>query len=337
MKLKTTLTFVIGLAISIAIFHLIGLEKLSYQISRVNLFFYGLAVGCFFLTIVLWTMRWKCFFGLEKIKISSFNLLKVLLIGLAVNNLTPIAKLGGEPVRIYILKKKNKVPAEVGVATILADLTVELITCLGFVIVSMIFIPLFINPPPWLTLIAVMFSFLAVVALLWIFGIYSNKGVYRIIRWCVKKSKRIRMFEERILEGYEKFQKSFRRNMKNKKVFVTTLIFGCMMKALDVIKYFLIFLALGYQPSFIQLVIALGIGIMLMSVPATPGNLGIFEGGMISAFVLMGIPPEVSASAVLFERIISFWFITFLGLLLGISQGINIFREFNLKDLRKYS
>ena len=61
---------------------------------------------------------------------------------------------------------------------------------------------------------------------------------------------------------------------------------------------------------------------MLMCIPATPGSLGIFEGGLISAFILIGIPAQIAGAAIFLERLIWFWGITLIGGMLGIRYGI---------------
>ena len=336
MRFKTVLLFITGLIIYFGIFWLVGMEKLIYQIVRINFGFYAIGIACFFFTIILWTLRWRLFFK-HRSKITFYNLFKVLLIGLAINNLTPVAKLGGEPIRIYILKKRYHIPTENGTATVLADLTIELITSSIFVIISMILITLLMNPPIWLSFVLIVFSFLTLVALLWVFGIYSNRSIVnKIILWFTKKFEKIKPFKKRIIEGYKEFQISFRRSLKERNILFKTIFLSFFMKFFDISKFFFIFLALGYHISLVQIIVALGIGIMLMSIPATPGNLGVFEGGMISAFVLIGISPEIAATVVFLERIVSFWLTTVLGSYIGILQGFNVAKKHKLKDIRIY-
>ncbi len=324
MKNSKLVLLLAGFIIFVALLYFIGIEGIFYRISKLNVFYYTLSIVCFFASIFLWTLRWKSFFRFDDLKISTSELFKNLVIGLAINNLTPVAKLGGEPVRIYILKKKNGIPVEKGTATVLADLTLELVTSSVLVLVSIVFIMIFINPPVWLSMILFVFSLMTLMALFWVFDIYSGLGIInKIILWVTEKIKRITPLRGRIIKGYKKFQKCFREIMKNRNLLIKTTLYGFTMKFFDILKFFLIFYALGFEINLVQIVIALGMGIVLMSIPATPGNLGIFEGGMIAAFVLIGIPIDISAAAIFLERIVSFWLITITGVSLGTLYGIS--------------
>lgn len=322
--LKTGASFLVGLLIFLSVFYIIGLEKILYQLARLNLIFYSLSIGCIFSIILLWTLRWRLFVLKHNSKIPFFGLFKNLLVGLAINNLTPVARLGGEPIRAYLLKKEYEVKMRNGLATILSELTAEFIASVGVVIVSILLLTVFMHPPLWLYVIFVMFLILSIVGLLGIFGIYSKKRAgIRVIDWVTNKIKRIKPLRERILGGYKDFRKTFRRNLKNRKEFSKAMTISGLIKVFSALTFFFIFLALGYQIGLIQILIAIGVSFMLLSVPATPGSLGIFEGGLTSTFILLGIPAPISAAAVFLNRLVWFWGITIIGTSIGVHYGID--------------
>ena len=104
---KISVPLLIGIAIFIAVFHMIGISKILQNLQGLNVFLYSLAICFIFCSIFLWTLRWKLFIEAYGGKASTFNLSKNLIVGLAINNITPFAKLGGEPVRAYLLKKRT--------------------------------------------------------------------------------------------------------------------------------------------------------------------------------------------------------------------------------------
>lgn len=333
--LKEFCLFLIGLIIFISVFYFIGLENIVYQLSKLNLFYYSLAVICIFLTILSWAFKWDVFIKNGGYKVHLLSLLGNLSVGIAINNLTPVAKFGGEPVRIYLLKEKDDIPTRVGSATVLAELTIEFILSVLFVIISILLIALLGNTPLWLSLILVIFLALSIVGFVGIFGIYSRrKFISKMILWFTNKIKRVTPFREKILTWYREFQKAFRKGFKDKRSFFIALLFGILMKVFDIMKFIFIFMALGYPISIIQIFIALGVSVMLLSIPATPGSLGIWEGGMISALIFIGIPLEIAATAVFLERLVWFWGITIFGGVMGVYYGTDVSKSHYLKDIK---
>ncbi len=335
--LKNIFLFLVGLIIFLAVFYFIGIEKILYQLSMLNLFYYSISVLAVFLTLLCWIFRWKSFIKCCGYKVSNLSLLRNLLIGLAVNNVTPVAKIGGEPLRAYLLKEDNKIPIRKGLATIISDLTIEFFVSISMVTLSMLLITLYIQPPLWLSSVLVLFIAVSVLAFGGIFGIYSDKKfVGKILVWFIEKIKKLKTFEKTILRRYRDFQVTFRENLRNRKLFLEAMFYGIMMKVFDILKFVFIFMAIGYPIGILEIVIAVGIAIMLMSIPATPGSLGIWEGGMISTFALIGIPLEIAATAVFLERLIWFWGITVVGAVIGIHYGTNTLGKRDLKDIKTY-
>lgn len=332
--LKVVGFFIAGFILLISVFYLIGLEKILYQISRLNLFYYSLAILSIFLTILSWALRWDVFIKNSSHKVSLLSLLRYLFIGIAINNLTPVAKLGGEPVRIYLLKKKNNISTRIGSATVLAELTIELILSFLFVVLAILLIMLSGHSPMWLNLILIIFLTLSVISFGFLFGIYSKKRfISKVILWFTNKIKRITPFKKSILTWYDEFQKSFKKSFENREAFCYAFFFGTLMKLFDMLKFLFIFWALGYQISLAEIVIAMGMMTILMSVPATPGSLGILEAGMISAFTLIGIPIGVAASAVFLERLVWFWGTIVIGGSLGVRYGIKFAEKSKIEKI----
>lgn len=319
------LLFVFGLIIFILIFYFIGIEKILYQLSHINLFYYCLTILFIFLTIFFWMLRWKTFIKSCGYSVGNLQLLRNLMIGLAVNNLIPLAKFGGEPIRAYILKKDNKIPMREGLATVTSELTIEFFNSMLLIILSMFLIEIYIKPPLWLFSVIVIFIITSIFVSGLLFGIYSNKKfISKIIAWFVKKIKKIKTSERVILKRYQCFQKTFRKSFQNKKIFSEAMFYGIMMKFFDILKFLFIFMAIGYPIDIFKIFIVIGVATILINIPSTPGSLGIFEGGLVSVFALIGIPLEIGATVVFLERIIWFWGITVIGTLLGIRYGIKI-------------
>lgn len=322
---KTGIALLTGVILFVAVLYFIGIKEIIRNIIKINIGLYLLSMGCIFVSISLWVMRWKVFIEANGEDVAFWGLFQNLIIGFSINNLTPVAKMGGEPVRAYLLKKKEGIKMRRGLATILAELTVFFTFTILVVVLSVILITLTLSPPFWINIILIMFIFLASLGFMGILGIYSDQDVIiKILNWFGKKIKRINPYKERILSKYKEFQKTFKDCLDDKKTFSKALTYTVVARVFDILKFFLLFLSLDFYFGPIKILIGMGIAAILMTVPATPGSLGIFEGGMISVFVMLGAPAGVAATVVFLDRLVWYWMITIVGGSLGAYQGIDI-------------
>ncbi|KXB08051.1 hypothetical protein AKJ56_01930 [candidate division MSBL1 archaeon SCGC-AAA382N08] len=318
----------LGIGIFAIAFRYIGFGEILQNLRGLNLFLYFLAILCIICSIFLWTLRWKFFIEVEGHKTSTYNLFKTLLVGLAINNLTPLAKLGGEPVRAYLLRRNENIRMREGLASVLAELTILFIVTLAFIILSLFLIPFVISPPSWVILMVIPFALAAALILAGIVGIYSGRNiVIRIIEWFGSKIERLEPYKKKLIDRYLEFQRVFRRSLKNRKAFSKALVAAVLSRAFNFAKFYLIFLALGYRIDFLTLFIGMGVSIIVLSLPTTPGSLGVYEGGFISIFAFLGVPPQIAATVVFLERLVWFWGVTIVGGSLGTYYGIDIWKS----------
>ncbi|MFP4117020.1 MAG: flippase-like domain-containing protein [Candidatus Aenigmatarchaeota archaeon] len=313
----------VGLVIFISVFRLVGFGKITSAIGQLYLPYYLIVIGIIVFNIFLWSYRWGLFIRMEHPEISSFDIFKTTLVGVAINNLTPVLKMGGEAARVYLLKIRHGMRGREGLATTTSDLTMEFIVDFMLVIVSVIFLMIFLSPPIWLYGILLGFLIVSSLIVFSIFGIYTGQRIISsIIAWFCRRTDRLD--SEITLAKYETFQETFRETMNNKRVFTGAMSLTVMRKVLLVTKYYVLFAALGHTMSPISIIIAIGVGYMLMIIPSTPGSLGVFEGGMVSIFVMLGVPAGAAAAAVFLDRLIWFWGTTSAGGLLGTYYGLSL-------------
>lgn len=325
---KISVPLLIGIVLFFVAFKFIGLGEILETLRNLYLPLYLLAVVCILSSIFLWTLRWKAFIEIDGRKSSTSELFKSLLVGLAINNLTPFAKFGGEPVRAYLLKRSDGIKMREGLASVLAELTILFIVTLGFITLSLFLIPLVMSPPSWITLIVIPFGIITALVLFGIIGIYSGTDIIiKIIEWFGDKIDRFKPYKKKFIRRYKEFQRIFRKCLENKRAFTKATTAAILAKGLDFAKFFLIFLALGYQIDLLILLVGMGISTIVLSLPTTPGSLGVFESGFISIFVLLGVPPQIAATAVFLDRLVWFWGITVTGGSIGAYYGVNIWES----------
>ena len=115
--------FFLGISILILVVMLwfIGIDQVIDALKIAKLEFIALAVATQVFTYYLYTLRWKILNNLVDINVGIKKLLPMVLVSLAVNNITPSGRGGGEPVRAYILSREADYPMEETFATVVAD------------------------------------------------------------------------------------------------------------------------------------------------------------------------------------------------------------------------
>ena len=100
MKNKKLLIFLgFGLIIMAVMLYFIGIDEVIEALKLSNLWFVLLAVILQVFTYYLYTLRWHIINKTADMSLGIKKLLPMVLVSLAVNNMTPSGRGGGEPVR----------------------------------------------------------------------------------------------------------------------------------------------------------------------------------------------------------------------------------------------
>ncbi len=328
--MKRKVLEVIGMLVAgilgvILIFSIVGFDQIIGSIFQMNPFYYVLVVGIIILSMFLWSTRWGIFVRKNNPEVSRWDLFKIMFVGQAMNNLTPVFKMGGEAGRIYLLKRKYKIKVNEGLASISTDLILEFIVDMVIVFTAVILLMVLKSPPVWIYTILLIFLLVCSLIIFVIVEIYFDmKIMHKVIDFLFTKIKRLNKYRDHVFERYESFRKNLRESLADRKRFAEGLSLSVGRKGLTILKYFILLAAFGHSIGFANIVIAIGLGLMLLMIPATPGNLGIYEGGMISVFIFVGVPPGVAATAVFLDRLVWFWGITAVGGSLGSKYGLEL-------------
>ena len=115
--------FFLGISVLILVVMLwfVGIDQVIDALKIAKLEFIALAVAMQVFTYYLYTLRWKILNNLVDIDVGVKKLFPIVLVSLAVNNITPSGRGGGEPVRAYILSREEDYPMEETFATVVAD------------------------------------------------------------------------------------------------------------------------------------------------------------------------------------------------------------------------
>jgi uncharacterized protein (TIRG00374 family) len=81
----------------------------------------------------------------------------------------------------------------------------------------------------------------------------------------------------------------------------------------DIGSLALVFVALGAEPRITLLLVGFGVSQLLAAIPATPGAVGFVEGGLIGAFVVLGLDAGTATTIAITYRVLETWMPTLAG------------------------
>lgn len=321
MKYKALVLILVGLGVLAVMVLLIGPAKIEDAIKLADPWYLALAVILQFVTYGLWTLRWSINIQSVGLSIENRDLLPMLLVGLAVNNITPSARGGGEPVRGYILSKYTASSFEKAFATVIADRALDTIPFIVLSVITIIAAASHLNLPGYglysITIAVVVLVSGFLVLLYMAFNLEFGRKVSLWIARVIKRFSRKEhsQLEEKALKAIYDFQNSMRTMGKDKNVLVYGLALSFFIWFLEILRVYIIFAAFHVDVSLLVIAEVFIISTLIGFIPLLPGGLGAVDGLMIILFSAAGIPPSTSAAATIIERLISFWMTTILGLI----------------------
>ena len=323
MDRKTILLLAVSILILVVMLWFVGIDQVVAALKMANIAIIVLAILTQVFTYFLYTLRWQILNRLADMDIGIKKLLPMVLVGLAINNITPSGRGGGEPVRAYLLSKANTgYHFEDSLATVVADRALDTFPFVVLAAITIASMALFFNFDLWLIVVMVL-AVIAIVAILIIliymcinpnFGKRVEGWIIGLVRRFYKKN--TEEFENQIHEAILGFQETMKMLMSNKKGLAYTLTLSFVIWIFEIFRVYLVFLAFGANVNVIVIGEVFIVACLVGMIPLLPGGLGAIDGLMILFYSAAGVPASVSAAATVIERLISFWMTTIIGLVI---------------------
>ena len=338
MDKKSAIFIVVSFIILIVMLYLVGIGNIINALKHANLALIALAIIIQIFTYFLYTLRWKLINSSVNINVSFKNLLPIMMVGLAVNNITPSGRGGGEPVRAYILAKEHDYKLKDTFATVIADRTLDtfpFIVLAGITIIATVF---YFKIPFWLfvilvTAVIVIILILALLVYMCInpnFGIRIEGFILRVVNRFYKKGSQD--LEKRIHENIFGFQKTMKMLISNRRLLYCTIPLSFLIWIFEILRVYIVFLAFGATLNVIVIGEVFIIASLVGMIPLLPGGLGAIDGVMIEFYSKAGISMSLAAPVTLIERLISFWMATIIGLVILPHYGSSVLEKRSIKS-----
>lgn len=322
MDKKTVIFLGISLLILAVMLYFVGIDDVINALKVADLGIIALAIVVQIFTYYLYTLRWKVLNNIANIDAGILKLLPMVLVGLAVNNITPSGRGGGEPVRAYLLSREADYPMEETFAAVVADRALDTFPFVFLAILTIVGMVLYFDVSSAL-LVVMIVAVIAIVAILVLliymsinpkFGKRVDGWIIGLVRRFYKKNSE--ELEEKIHGVIKGFQDTMNMVIHNKKVLYYALPLSFVIWIFEILRVYLVFLAFGANVNPVVIGEVFILASLVGMIPLLPGGLGAVDGIMIIFYTAAGITASISAGATVIERLISFWMATILGLVI---------------------
>jgi uncharacterized protein (TIRG00374 family) len=327
--MKKRINVIISLLVGIAIFAFFlkraGIGPVIDLFRNINLIYVALFITVSFFTFFSYALRWQIILKAYKKKVRFITLLRQTIAAFAVSYLTPAARLGGEPLRAYMLKKEAGVDLKTGTSSIIMDKFVELVGSILFAILGLC---LFLFIPGITLTFKLVFTGLIVftVSVLLIFyhrtvtgrgsfsSLFNLFRLYKIARW------KNFVF---VLKDIEKKLEYF--FVHHKKAFFLSSASYLIYTVLILFEMKFLLLAFGVNASIMTIVISLTLIGACNFIPV-PAALGFLEAGQTSLFAALQGEGSIGFALSLLLRMRHLFFV---------AVGFSLISHFSVKIFQK--
>jgi uncharacterized protein (TIRG00374 family) len=312
----------VGIIILVAMVIYIGPSKIISAIQTANIYYVILAVIIQFVILALWNKRWSLICDSLDIPHGELSLFAMTIVGLAINDLTPSGRSGGEPVRAYLLTKSSLVDFKKTFATVMGDKLFVMFPFMVLAIFAVAYLMLYLHLNTTLFSILLVALILFILALVFIVYISINEEFgLKTIKWVFRQARRftsrdLKKSEKKAVSSLLGFQNSLLYLMNDYKLIINATIISFVVWFLELIRVYVVFLAFGQTVSLGMIASVFLVSSLIGVIPALPGGLGSIDGVMILLYSMAGVSASVSTAATLVERMISLWMVIIMGMIL---------------------
>ncbi len=319
---------VVGLLLFAAIIGVAGLENILKAFSQLSFKYLFAFLAASFAINILSAYKWRLILSEQGYKINLFRLMMYRNGAFSVSYITPFVRLGGEPLKVLVLKKHG-IPTTQAVASAFLDKSLEIvmdvaIVCvLAFAVLAGFAVPSGVRN----VLVAVILVMLAFL-LLFYFTSFT-RSFLSVAMLVVPRKGFLGRLRAKILE----IDSATNDFLKSKR--------SCLVKllAVSVVQWLALFLEfrfaaliIGYDASFVQLMLIMLVTGFVSVIPV-PAALGVLEAGQFSLFAALGLGPHLGIALSLVIRLKdTLW--TLLGFVFLSNEGIGLFRMWRSKRVR---
>ncbi len=292
----------VGAALLIFLIHKIGINTIFSNIRALGWWLvpiFCIGIGWY----TLYTVAWRQFLDRLKGSVSLWELFRIKVTGEAVNTLTPMNFLGGDPLRVYLLKK-NFATTE-GAASVVVDRTLHSIAILTVILTGIIAAFLKFDKLPPNVQYGVPLVMLIAIAFMAFILIHQRKGFFSLVMTVCRRLHIKRTFSEKTIERFEKLDAQI-VDFYELSHWGFWLALACHIggRLLGVVEVYAIGRVVSDEFTLFAALMLTALAPIVNAVFAfVPGALGVMEGAYGGVLYLMHINPSIGITIQIAKRV----------------------------------
>ncbi len=295
-------SFGVGLTFLAMLVYKVGFTTIMGQIADLG----WMALPVFLVGVlwnILYTIAWQVFLKGHGGSISFLDLFRIKLAGEAINTVTPANFLGGDPVRIYLLKKYYRWTA--GAASVVVDRTLHAMASVLAIILgtSMAFWRLDTIPENIkIGLPIILAVFIIFVAFIFL---HQRQGFFSFLMDAARRLRIKRDFSRDTIMRCQEMDKDISQfYLKNAEGFWMAFLLHFAGRVLGIVEIYLIAIVAYPNFTFMEAWILGAVAPIINTIfTFIPGAIGVLEGASAGALMIMGIPGSVGITIQLVRRV----------------------------------
>lgn len=321
----------IGLLIS-AVFLLFAFRNLHPQdvlaiLSQANVPLLFVAAGWYFMAVALISKRWQYLLrGIKRVPLP--ELFRLTCIGYMGNNVYPLR--AGEILRIYLLQRNDQVPFAQGTVITFAERTFDGLVMLTFVVVSLALLQL---PNESIRAVATLAAPLFLLALFTFLMLAARPNWFRALAGRIARILP-GPFRDITLHLVDQILASL-QGLRTPGLLAGTVVFSYLSWATEASVYWLVAMAMGIDTGYVSMLLVVGVVNLAGLIPASPGQLGVFEFFVTLVLTALGVPETLALAYALVVHVVIWLPVTLAGFIFLIRQGLGWNAIAHARDLEE--
>jgi uncharacterized protein (TIRG00374 family) len=333
---KTILLTVAGLAaffIYIIIFN-VDLLQIAATAQRANLQLYLVAAASAVFEVLLFSVAWNILLRFLSVKLSVVKSFLYVWFGIYIDILIPAESISGEIAKVYLISREHAGSTAKATASLVAQRLISMGINVGTLFIGAALLlmghqleGLLLNLT--LFLVAITFAFFVLILLLCVKENWTLRIVDAVIHFIDRISRgrwKLVSIREEVIESTKAFHAAMRDYARAPKTLFAASALYIIAWIMNLSIFYLTFLSIGYTSiSWSAILVVCSIFMAVKSIPVgVPFEVGLPEITLTTLFILLGIPPDISATATILTRILTHWLRLFIGFVVQQYVGVTV-------------
>jgi len=290
--------------------------------QRIDPSIYSWAIVFLILQTFFFSLSWRSLVNFLSVKLSVVKSFLYVWYGIFMDIIIPAESISGEISRIYLVtREQDKTSGKVVASLVthrLIGMTVNIISLLlgiSLLIIRGQLSGIVLNLTLFLT--SAITAFLVLLILLCVKEKWTLKIVDALIRFAEYISRgrwRLAKIREEAVEAARMFHASMREFGHAQKTLSASSFLYVLAWLLSLGIDYLVFYSIGFPVSLTVIIVTYSIVVAVRSIPiGVPFEVGLPEITMTTLYIVLGVPPDISATATILNRILTLWLRFFIG------------------------